>query len=80
MTILKVSSKGQITIPIEIRETMGVKPHDTIVIEPLGDTAVLRRVRDFFEFEGFLGKALPPDEEQRLMEEGISRHVLGLDE
>lgn len=80
MTFTTVSSKGQITLPVEIRRKLGIKPHDRITVESIGDTAVIRRVRDFFEFEGFLGKAVPIEEEERMIEEAAARHALGLDE
>jgi antitoxin PrlF len=80
MTFSTVSSKGQITLPVEIRRMLGIKARDRITLESVGDTVVIRRVRNLLELEGFLGKALPMEEEKRLMEEAVARHVMGLDE
>ena len=31
----KVTSKGQVTIPSELRRTMGIKPRDSVSLEPV---------------------------------------------
>ena len=41
----KLSSKGQVTIPKEIRECLGLEPGDEVAFElAIGDAVVLRRV------------------------------------
>ncbi len=42
--IRKVSTKGQITIPVEVRRLLGVKPHDKVVFVVKGGRVQLRRV------------------------------------
>lgn len=42
-TEAKVTSKGQITIPIEIRRALGVKAGDKVVFEQNGDNISVRR-------------------------------------
>lgn len=42
-----LSSKGQITIPKEIRERLGAQAGDTIVYEVVNDTVILKRVEPF---------------------------------
>lgn len=37
-----ISSKGQITIPVEVRRRLGLRPGDKVRIEIEGDVAVLR--------------------------------------
>ena len=51
----KVTSKGQITIPVEIRRTLGVKPGDKLRFEP--QEGGFRLVRDMDEnvFEKWRG-------------------------
>ena len=51
----KITSKGQITIPVEVRRSMGVKPGDKLRFEPLEDG--FRVVRDIEEnvFEKWRG-------------------------
>lgn len=43
----KLSSKGQVTIPVEIRERLDLEPGDTVIYELEGDRAVLRRAEPF---------------------------------
>ncbi len=47
MVVSKVSSKGQVTIPKEVREKLGVEPGDRIGYEVEGDTVRIRRLNPF---------------------------------
>lgn len=76
MPMATVSSKGQITIPVLARHTLGISAGSRVLLELTKDALVVRPVPDFFELEGFLGEGLPPEEERRLMAEGVARHVL----
>ena len=40
---VQITSKGQVTIPIAIREQLGLLPHTEVVFELDGDTARLRK-------------------------------------
>ncbi|MBI5577283.1 MAG: AbrB/MazE/SpoVT family DNA-binding domain-containing protein [Deltaproteobacteria bacterium] len=71
MPVAKISSKGQVTLPIRLRKKLGIKPQDAVVIEGTEDAILIRRPRDFFELKGFLGKALSEAEER----EGMLRAV-----
>jgi antitoxin PrlF len=53
--LAKVTSKGQVTVPVEIRRSLGVKPGDHIRFEPQPDG--IRLVRDSEEsvFEKWRG-------------------------
>ena len=42
--ITKVSSKGQVVIPREIREQLGLKEGDSLQIEKVGDLVVLKKI------------------------------------
>jgi antitoxin PrlF len=42
----QVSSKGQVTIPKEIRESLGISEGDRIVFETDGSRVTLRKVSD----------------------------------
>lgn len=75
MAISTISTKGQITLPSGARKKLGLKPGDRVAVEVTDDTIVIRRAKSIFDFEGFLGKGLPPEEERRLMMEGIAAHV-----
>ena len=40
---MRVTSKGQVTIPIEIRESLGIVPHSEVEFVEEGGQVVLRR-------------------------------------
>lgn len=42
--ITKVSTKGQVVIPQEMREALGLKPGDTLQLEKVGKLIVLKKV------------------------------------
>lgn len=43
----RLSSKGQVTIPVEVRERLRLEPGDTVVYEIDNGRAVLRRAEPF---------------------------------
>ena len=43
--IAKISRSGQIVIPVEIRELMGIEPADRFLVISEGDEIVLRRLQ-----------------------------------
>jgi AbrB family looped-hinge helix DNA binding protein len=55
----KVTSKGQVTIPVEVRKSMGIKPGDKLRFEAL--ESGFRVVRDMDEnpFEKWRGIGIP---------------------
>jgi antitoxin PrlF len=44
MHVSKLSSKGQVTIPADIRRAMGVEPGDMVVYEVRGKSVTVKRV------------------------------------
>ena len=65
----RVSSKGQVTIPKKVRDTLGAAPGDVIAYEVKGKVVTLKRL-DAFDaaFHGALSRTLdewatPEDEE-----------------
>ena len=66
MSIARVSSKGQITLPVEARKAAGIKPGDRVRIEFVDARIVVDPVGDFLELKGFLGKALSRSEERKM--------------
>ncbi len=77
MPISTISVKGQITLPARLRRKLGMRPNDRVVIEAVEDAIVIKRATDFFELEGFLGKALPEAEERRKMKRAAAAHTRG---
>ena len=47
MVFSKLTSKGQVTIPKEVRKRLHLKPGDTLACEVEGDTARVRKVEPF---------------------------------
>ena len=47
MTFAKLTSKGQVTIPKEVRLKLGLKPGDTLAYEVDGDTVRVRKAEGF---------------------------------
>lgn len=43
---MRVTEKGQVTIPQAIRESLGILPHTEVEFTLSGDHAILRRVID----------------------------------
>lgn len=42
---MKVTTKGQVTIPREIRQRLGIVPHSEVDFEVVGNTVRLRKAR-----------------------------------
>lgn len=43
---MRITSKGQVTIPIEIREQFGFLPHTHVEFVVEGDTVIVRKIHD----------------------------------
>ncbi len=67
MTVATVSSKSQITLPAAACRTIGIKPHDRVLIEVKEGGIVVRPAPDIMSLEGFLGRALPREKEKEAM-------------
>jgi len=54
-----VTSKGQITIPVEVRRAMGLQPQDRVVftVMPDGTTVMRAKSRSLRDLTGSLAKA-----------------------
>jgi AbrB family looped-hinge helix DNA binding protein len=70
MPTSKVTRKGQVTIPQDIRETLGIREGDTVQIVLENDRVTLRRVVPWAELAGSLRHLahLVPDDEAELKE------------
>ena len=42
--IIKISTKGQIVLPIKMRENLGMKEGDIIAVETINNMMVLKRI------------------------------------
>ena len=77
MTVSTISSKGQITLPASLRRRLGMKPRDRVLIELADKAIVVKPAQDVFALEGFLGKALPGEEERRRARKSVAARNRG---
>jgi AbrB family looped-hinge helix DNA binding protein len=56
MITAKVTSKGQITIPKEVREKLGVQPGEDVGFEEKGDMILIRKALTKSPFDRWVGK------------------------
>ena len=47
-----ITTKGQVTIPKEIREELGLKPGDKVIFRKEGDSVVLEPASTLLDFRG----------------------------
>ena len=62
----KITSKGQITVPREVRHALGVKPGDKLVFEQHGKEVSVRPVRSksvFAKYRGIGNPGIPSGRE-----------------
>ncbi len=52
----QITSKGQVTVPIEIRKLLRLKQGDRVVFEAEGDLVVLRRAHKENAFAKYAGR------------------------
>jgi AbrB family looped-hinge helix DNA binding protein len=55
----RITSKGQLTVPHEIRRALGVRPGDTLLFEKDGTGVRVRPVRTKSPFEKYRGIGSP---------------------
>ena len=84
MSEAKLTSKGQITLPKEIRLKLGLKQGDRVrfIVEDDGRVRLLPAKRDVSELLGILPKPkrrLSIEEMDDIVQTAVSRHVLGHD-
>ncbi|HEV2326082.1 MAG TPA: AbrB/MazE/SpoVT family DNA-binding domain-containing protein [Terracidiphilus sp.] len=77
----KVTSKGQITIPVEIRESMGLEPGNSVTFFPTGEGDFVMRARtgSIMDLRGCLAGLGVPGNDQE-MNEILHQRALELDE
>ena len=65
-----LTQKGQVTIPVEVRAILGLKPKDKVIFTVEGNTATLRRAPSkVARWFGSVTPRQPPEDFQRLREE-----------
>lgn len=54
INVARVSIRGQVAIPKSIREKLSIKEGDVLIFEEREGKVYIRRVKNFFDFEGSL--------------------------
>lgn len=75
----KVTSKGQVTIPQEIRKRLNIEMGSVLVFEPEGQRAVIRTAKTLQDYRAFLkGRRKKADlvEARRVARAQIARRAL----
>jgi antitoxin PrlF len=57
--LAKITSKGQVTVPHEIRRALGVRPGDKLLFEKVGHSVRVRPVKNINPFEKYRGIGTP---------------------
>jgi AbrB family looped-hinge helix DNA binding protein len=78
-----VTSKGQITIPKDVRDALGIAEHDQVIVFVEGDRAILKPVhkRSLLDFRGALRSSVPfpgREAEREAFETAVAEHVMGV--
>ncbi|MEX1046847.1 MAG: AbrB/MazE/SpoVT family DNA-binding domain-containing protein [Actinomycetota bacterium] len=55
----RVTSKGQVTIPKEVRDALGIGQGDSLLFRVVGEGAVIAKAPDLLDLAGSI--PLPPD-------------------
>ena len=83
MSVATITYKGQITIPKDVREALGIQTGDRVFFIVEGDKAMMFpiRARGLQRLRG-VGKGRAPfpgrDTEREAARQGVARHALGL--
>ena len=73
---MTVSTKGQITIPLSLREKYGIQAGDRLFPEPHKDGFFIKKPKDIFALEGFLSGVHIPDNEEELLTPEAGRQIM----
>jgi len=73
---VKIKSKGQVTVPLIIRSKLNFNTGDTVLFEVRNDEIVMRKPKNLLDYEGFLGKANLPDNEEELLTPDVAIRIL----
>ncbi len=81
MTTIKISEKGQVTLPIEMRRKHGLLAGAVLEVEDRAEGLLLRRVRKLSELGGMFQKYARPgmtwEKERETMERAVAEEVMG---
>ena len=79
--MLTVSTKGQITLPVDLRVEYGLEAGDKIFGERTDEGYVLKRPKKgLLDYKGFIKDTYDPEKDWALAVEAASAHVMGKNE
>jgi len=73
---MTVSTKGQITIPLSLREKYGIQVGDKLFPEQHEAGFFVKKPKDIFALEGFLSGVRIPDDEEELLTPEMGRRIM----
>ena len=73
---MTVSTKGQITIPLYLREKYGIRAGDKLFPEEHATGFFVKKPKDIFALEGFLSGGHIPDDEEELLTPEAGRRIM----
>ncbi len=73
MSIVRISSKGQVVIPKELRTKLGLEAGDYILMELEGDKVKLSKIQPIERFKGILKKKTDYSDLEEEFEEAVAR-------
>ena len=73
MSFITISSKGQITLPSDMRKKLGIKPKNKIEIVIKGEEIILRSVPSFRGLRGSISRKR--GSARKAVEMAVSKHV-----
>ncbi len=74
MSLVKISSRGQITLPSRIRSKLGIRPKDKLEVMLKGKEVVILPVKSFKNFRGSV--IAKEGDSRKVMREAVAKHVL----
>lgn len=80
MTTIAISEKGQLTLPVDVRKKLGIKPRSRMEVEVRDNEVVLRRVRSVEELHGIFAEYAIPgmthEKEHEIMERAVAQEAM----
>ena len=76
--MLTVSTKGQITIPVEIRDHFNIKAGDKMFCETTDEGFLIRKPKKcLLDYKGFIKDEYDPERDRITAMNGMAAHVMG---
>jgi AbrB family looped-hinge helix DNA binding protein len=79
--MLTISTKGQVTLPADLRVDFGLSAGDKVFAEKMDVGYVIKRPKKgLLEYKGFIKDAYDPEKDLTLAIDAATAHILGEDE